>query len=128
MLLLSGCGGVMDSTVTHRLDVRIGPRTRAAASRGATVAIRSYKDVAFDRPQPLIPDATGEAHATFEERWGRAFLIIPPIGSFPPRPPKPDYMVAVGGRQTLVSPNFKGVSYRWENGGWHTRVDVAVSP
>jgi len=124
-LSVCGCGGVADAVAIHEVTLHVSRHGHAVANRSVSVAMRPYENVSFTKPQQISTDSSGRAHADFKTMWGSAFLIIPPIGSVPSHPPKPVYAVTVDGKQVFVSPDTPGVTYRWEDGSWHTEASVS---
>ena len=123
---LSGCAGVADSTAKHELSVRVSRDGQAVADRHLSVSMRSNGNDPFGRPHEVKTDSVGQAHLTFETRWSGLFFVIPPVGLIPSRPPKPAYTVTVAGKQVVLSPDTPGVTYRWEDGSWHTDASLTL--
>ena len=126
--LLSACGGVADHSTTHRLSVRVLRRDgQPAAGQSLSAAVRAYPDAPFSAPQSAVTDARGRAEFAFAGRWGSAFLVLPPLGNVPARPPKPDYRLSLAGREQVISAREPApASYRWEGGDWRTEATVAA--
>jgi hypothetical protein len=120
-LTLAGCGGMADTDTTHHLGIHTG-----RAAQTLTVAIRPYADGSHHSPQTLVTDSHGDAQADFRTLWGSVFLIIPPIGSIPRRPPKPDYLITYRRKTMVVSPTSPATTYRWQSGAWRTETTIAL--
>ena len=123
---LNGCGGVADCRAIHEVNVRVSRHGHALSQRAVSIAMGDVREEHFSKPHQVTTDAAGRAHTTFETMWGAAFVVIPPLGLIPPRPPKPDYAITVGNQRVLVSPKTPGVTYTWHDGSWHTDGSIDV--
>ena len=122
--ILCGCGGVADCIANHELMLHVTRRGHPLSERPVAVTMHADK-IARSKEHEVTTNTAGEAHTTFETGWSAAFLVIPPVGLVPSRPPKPVYSVTLEGKQLEISPSTPGVVYRWEKGSWHT--DAALT-
>jgi hypothetical protein len=118
--MLVSCGGVADCRAIHEVTLRVSRHGHALSQRAVSIAMGDARAARFGKSQQATTDAAGLTHTTFDTMWGAAFVVIPPLGLIPPRPPKPDYAVTVGTQRVVVSPQTPGVTYAWRDGAWHT--------
>lgn len=121
-LALTGCGGIAERVTRAHLSVIVTQKGNPLANQTVISTIRAAYSCDLGSPLTAITDARGCASFERQIMWGCAYLLLPPIGPVPRRPAKPEYLVSVGGRKHLVTPQTPASTYLWRAGGWYTEI------
>ena len=122
----SGCVfPICFSTSKHKLTLHLEKDGQPQAGKTISAEILSSdQSERKDTKAVTTTNLSGTANFEFEINWSRGFWVIPPIGPFPFRPKKEEYLISVDQTNIQITPKSPRTSYHWLDSRWQTETEL----